>query len=619
MIMFATPPASAAAGGDFPAGSLAPGHPALHSEQRLADGTVESLVPPTSRVAANELLVRFRPHVKERLQSRAGLTKLGFLPDLSVELVRVDPADRNQLISHLKSEHSVDSVQPDTVESTLALECQPNTCSIPDDPGFAYQWYLENAPGVVQPPGSGAPVYGADVDAPLAWSKTLGSEAVTIAIIDSGIDPTHPDLAAKIVAAANFTESTSASDMSGHGTHVAGITAASFDNAIGIAGMAPKARLMNVKVLALDANGQTTGSCAGVADGIVWAANHGANVLNLSLGSTGPCEAMALAVEYATSHGALVVAAAGNEGSTSRFYPAAYPDVLSVAATDNRDQLAPFSNRGASWVDVAAPGAGIVSTLPTYDNATGVLGYGYLSGTSMAAPVVSGIAALIWPLMPTGPINLDVQNRIIASAEPIIGTGTDWRYGLVDACRAVTGTAASCSGQPSVTVPGNPPPAPAPLAPAPPAVAAPAPAPPQLAQPAPVGPPPAASPNAAPGTYAGSLGRRGGPLRLVVGERGDAMIRIQATVSVSCRRGAALRVRVVGLSTTDYGKIEPSGKFEFRIRKSRATLRKQEFQISGRFNVATSRSNGTLRVTGRDRRNRPCDSRSISWSAPPAP
>jgi thermitase len=562
-------------------------------------------------------LVRFRSHVEEHLQTQAGLTMLGLLPDLPVELVRVNPVDRSGVISGLKTEHSVESVQPDTVERPEGVECQPGTCSIPDDPGFAYQWYLDNAPGVVQPPGSGPPVYGADVDAPLAWSKTLGSEAVTIAVLDSGIDPTHPDLAAKIVAAANFTESTSVSDMSGHGTHVAGIAAASVDNAIGIAGMAPKARLMNVKVLALDANGETTGSCAGIADGIVWAANHGANVLNLSLGSSGPCEAMALAIEYATSRGALVVAAAGNQGSTSRFYPAAFPDVLSVAATDNGDRIAPFSNRGASWVDVAAPGAGIVSTLPTYDNATGILDYGYLSGTSMAAPVVSGIAALIWPLMPTGPTNLDVHNRIIASAEPIIGTGTDWRYGLVDACRAVAGSGASCSAQPPATVPGSPPPAPSqpsPPSPAPPAVAPPAPAPPELAQPAPVGPLPVTSPNAAPGTYTGSLGRRGGPLRLVVGERGDAMIRIEATVSVPCKSGPNVRVRIAELSTAKYGKIDRNGKFQLRIRKSRATLGKQEFQTSGRFNVATNRSTGTLRVTGRDSRNRKCDSRTISWS-----
>jgi thermitase len=102
------------------------------------------------------------------------------------------------------------------------------------------------------------------------------------------------------------------------------------------------------------------------------------------------------------------------------------------------------SNRGAGWVDVAAPGARIVSTLPTYDNATGAVDYGYLSGTSMAAPIVSGIAALIWAQMPAGAANRDVEARIFASAEPISGTGVDWRYGLVDACRAVTANAASC-------------------------------------------------------------------------------------------------------------------------------------------------------------------------------
>jgi hypothetical protein len=271
--------------------------------------------------------------------------------------------------------------------------------------------------------------------------------------------------------------------------------------------------------------------------------------------------------------------------------------VVSVAATTAGDQLAGFSNRGAGWVDVAAPGAGIVSTLPTYANGTGAIDYGYLSGTSMAAPVVSGIAALIWARMPVGQANRDVEARIFASAEPIAGTGTEWRYGLVDACRAVSANAPLCSQLPS--------PAPATPTPTPP--------PPQVAQPTPIAPNPP-SPNAIPGSYTGSLGRRGGFLRLTVGDGGNTLVRIQATVLMRCPKGALRRVRIASLSTTNYGEIGRDGKFGVRVRKGAVKLRRQEIRLSGTFNVAGVGARGTLRVTGLIGRTGRCDSRPISWT-----
>jgi subtilisin family serine protease len=149
----------------------------------------------------------------------------------------------------------------------------------------------------LQGPTQGVP--GADVAAPFAWRLTPGSSAVCIAIIDTGIDAAQPGLAGKVVAAPNFTASASTNDLAGHGTHVAGIAAAAFNNAVGIAGVAPRARLLDIKVLAVDAGANTTGDCADVADRIDWAVDHGANVLNLSLGSPTPCDAMALATDYA--------------------------------------------------------------------------------------------------------------------------------------------------------------------------------------------------------------------------------------------------------------------------------------------------------------------------------
>lgn len=591
-----------AAASDFPADSLALGHPALRGEAIVSAGVVESQVPAVSRAVADELLVTLREGAHggalRQIRSEPGVEVVGSLMRLPVVLVRVGSGDRERMVRWLRSVPGVASVQSDAVESPVAIACPSGGgCAIPNDPGFGYQWYLLNAPGAVQPPGMGVSIDGADVDAPDAWSRSRGSDAVRIAVIDTGVDAAHPDLGGKVDAAANFTASSTTQDLSGHGTHVAGIAAASVDNGIGIAGMAPNARVMDVKVLAVDQNGNTAGDCADVADGIVWATDHGANVLNLSLGGPSPCSAMELAVRYAVSHGALVVAAAGNDGSTTRFYPAAFSDVLSVAATTNRDQLAGFSNRAASWVDLAAPGDGIVSTLPTFANGTGAVGYGYLSGTSMAAPVVSGIAALIWSLTPPSTAARDVEGRILATARPITGTGIDFRYGRVDACAAVTGDPLLCA---------------APAAPAP-SPAPPAPAPPQTAQPAPITTTPQR--HAVPGAYTGSLARGAGRLRLVVGDGGDALLRVQGTLQVRCGKPAVRRVGIAALSTTDYGRVTRDGVFRLRTRRVASVLRRPRIELAGRFNVRAKRASGTLRVTGLARNKALCDSRVVRWSA----
>lgn len=592
---------------DFPTGSLALGHPHLRSEDAATDGLIGSRVPAPSQADADELLVTIGPNARARLlariRSRADIRAVGGLPKLPVEAVRVPRHDRGTVIRWLRRQPGVTSVQPDVIETASGIQCLPAPgCMLPDDPGVAYQWDIYNAPGVTQPVGAASPTYGADVDAPHAWSQARARQSVRIAVIDTGIDAGHPDLAGRVVAAANFTASNTTQDLAGHGTHVAGIAAASFDNGIGIAGMAPDARLMDVKVLALDASGRTTGDCADVADGIVWATDHGAEVLNLSLGSPSACQALEMAVDYATSRGALVIAAAGNEATTARFYPAALPDVLSVAATTNRDQIAAFSNRGADWVDVAAPGDGIVSTLPTFDNGTGAVGYGYLSGTSMAAPVVSGIAALVWGELPAGARGREVDARIVASAQPIEGTGTLWRYGRVDACLAMSAASPLCAAPPSVPAPAPPPPASPPPSTA---VPAPIPAPRQVKK----------LRHAAPGTYVGSLTRRRGAVRLVVGDGGDALIGVRTAVPVRCASGRRLRVAIAALSTVLYGRIRRDGRFGLRVRRVTSTLRRPQLRFDGRFDAAARRARGTLRLTGTASNAPHCDSRSVSWTA----
>ncbi len=250
------------------------------------------------------------------------------------------------------------------------------------------------------------------VQAPQAWDITKGSQNVIIAILDTGIDVNHPDLAGKVVSSVNFTDSsTPYANGQSHATHVAGIAAAITNNGVGIAGLGRNSSLMNVKVLG--DNGY--GYYSWIAQGIIWAADHGADVINLSLGGSTASATLENAVNYAWSKGVVVVAAAGNNGSTTPFYPADYTNCISVAATDYNDALASWSNHG-SWVDVAAPGVSIYSCIPGSQ-------YGYMSGTSMASPHVAGLCGLVFSVASdtngNGRINDEVKSAIEASCDKV--------------------------------------------------------------------------------------------------------------------------------------------------------------------------------------------------------
>jgi thermitase len=223
-------------------------------------------------------------------------------------------------------------------------------------------------------------------EAPQAWVITSGEASVIIAVLDTGIDKGHEDLAGKVIAEANFTDSPTTTDIYGHGTHVAGIIAAAANNGAGIAGVAYDCSLMNIKVA--DDYGMFYGSAA--AKGVRWAVEHGADVINMSLFSMQPSQELEEAINYAWSRGVVVVAAAGNGTGTKPAYPAYYSNCLAVVATDENDCVASWSSHG-DWVDVAAPGVDIYSTLPGDQ-------YGDKSGTSMAAAHVSGLAGLLFAL-----------------------------------------------------------------------------------------------------------------------------------------------------------------------------------------------------------------------------
>lgn len=228
------------------------------------------------------------------------------------------------------------------------------------------------------------------LDAELAWLGSRGAGTV-VAVVDTGVDATHPDLTGRVLAGHDTVRDDplpvrdGRTDPQGHGTHVAGIVAAVADNGIGVAGLAPQAKVLPVRVL--DRWG--SGYDSEIAEGIIWAADHGADVVNLSLSGPQPSSVLAASVAYAQAQGALVVAAAGNDRLQGNLvqYPAAYPGVVGVGALGTATTAASYSSTGG-YVDVAAPGSGIVSTLPRG-------GYGNLDGSSMAAPYVSAAAALL--------------------------------------------------------------------------------------------------------------------------------------------------------------------------------------------------------------------------------
>jgi thermitase len=264
------------------------------------------------------------------------------------------------------------------------------------------------------------------------WGLETGNAGVTIAIVDTGVDLDHPDLLRKLVPGYDFVDGDDQpDDVGGHGTHCAGIAAASTNNGEGVAGVCANCSIMPVRVLGPDG-----GSASDVANGIVWAVDHGAKVISLSLGGLFESTAQDEAIDYAWSKGAVIVAAAGNYGVSDPHFPAYYPTCIAVGATDESDKRADFSNFG-DWVDVAAPGSFIMSTVPG--------GYEMMSGTSMATPAVAGLAGLIWSALGKGATNTAVRAAIEKSCDPIGG----WvDKGRVNVRRAIELAEAATPAQP---------------------------------------------------------------------------------------------------------------------------------------------------------------------------
>lgn len=263
------------------------------------------------------------------------------------------------------------------------------------------------------------------IDAEKSWAMTTGA-TIKIAVIDTGIDLSHPDLSLNIKKGYNaINPAKSSNDDNGHGTHVAGIIGA-VDNTIGVIGVSPKAELYSVKVL--DRRG--SGYVSDIIEGIDWAIQNGAQVTNMSLGTTQNVLSLHEAIQRAHQAGIVQVAAAGNNGGAVN-YPAAYEEVIAVSATDQNNLIASWSSRGAE-IDLAAPGVSIYST---YKGLT----YKTLSGTSMAAPHIAGSAALVLsrPVSSGYDLNLnskwdpvEVKKKLQDSAVDLGGAGFDNLYGF---------------------------------------------------------------------------------------------------------------------------------------------------------------------------------------------
>jgi subtilisin family serine protease len=323
--------------------------------------------------------------------------------------------DVQQAIEHLAADPSIEYAEPDYILTTAV---------IPNDLSFGQQWGMNNTGQVISygtTQSSGKP--DADIDLPDAWNITRGSRDTIIAIIDTGVDLTHPDLASKLVPGYNFiTTSNPPQDDGGHGTHVAGTAAAATNNLTGVAGVCWECRIMPLKAL-----GENAGSTATVSAAIRYAVDHGAHVINLSLGGPAGNETLLSAVRYAYAANVPIVAAMMNEAKTYPdrvYYPAAYPETIAIGSTDKMDLRSDFSSYG-SHIDLSAPGSEILSTYWVTPNQHN---YAYLWGTSMATPHVAGVLGLMRSMAPSKSIE-ELRSILRASADDLGTPGWDILYG----------------------------------------------------------------------------------------------------------------------------------------------------------------------------------------------
>lgn len=352
----------------------------------------------------DELLVQFKAGVPNEkvTQAIAGAeaTEDEEIPQIRVKKIKVPPQALEKVKASLKKNPHVNFVENNSLARGGAL---------PNDPSYASQWHLPK------------------ISAPLAWDISTGSASVDIAIVDSGVDPAHPDLAGKLIPGYNFLIGNSDThDVLGHGTAVAGTAGAIANNAKGVSGVAWQNQIMPLVVL--DASDYA--SYSNIAQAITYAADHGVRVINVSIGGSSSSSTLQNAVTYAWNKGALVFVSAMNNNTSTPYYPAACANAIAVASTNSADAKASFSNYG-TWITLTAPGEYIYTT-----NNGG--GYGAWNGTSFSSPMTAGLAALILSVNPMLS-NAQVLDILKKNADDLGATGfdTSFGYGRINAYKSL--------------------------------------------------------------------------------------------------------------------------------------------------------------------------------------
>ncbi|QKE72449.1 peptidase S8 [Arthrobacter citreus] len=355
------------------------------------------------QISDSTYVVKYNSFVSNSIHDRAGMSVVKSFPSLGYDIVKLKNGKKlSTALSVYNQYGTIKSVSPSVQYKLMSSAANPKE----DEAYHLSQLNISAA------------------------QKLVAKKAITVAVIDQGVDRSHPDLTGQLLGSYNVVDPATQAVRDFHGTHVTGIIAAKKDNKIGAYGINPNAKILSVDVF----NGNEYTSDYSISEGILYAVSKGAKVINMSLGGTMYSQLLDDTIQYAISKGVVVVAAAGNSGTNEYSYPASYDGVISVGATDSEKHLASFSTYGPG-VDVVAPGEFIYSTIyaPTIGST-----YYYLSGTSMATPIVSGIASLLKTKYPNLS-SYDIEQILEETATDKGSSGYDiyYGYGLVDPVKAL--------------------------------------------------------------------------------------------------------------------------------------------------------------------------------------